>query len=452
MNEKSRLTWGYARLSVDLGQAGIENQKADIKAYAQVRDWDLPDDRLFEEVARAYVRGGVAARPKFNELLDIAEHDPESFRLVIYNLDRVARDLKDLLRLRAIVDRGAEVHAVTGALDLFTTTGRMTAAVVTSFKEFEVEELRRRIQANKQHAKSRGQYLGGSLRSFGYTDATAQRKIIPREAEILEWIVQELRERDRSWRSITEELRNQGIKSATGRELNQANVSKMMLSPIIYGKMIHEHDDGVRLVDAPWEAILPMDDYEYLKELRVKRTLHRGSHDVGYLLSGALICGVCNTPKRMGSTGPRKYRCRSCNNSISKEIDKLVEKIVLVRLRDWQPEPDQVEGLDLSEENRKLEEYESLVNQGILSKQMYQIGLTEIEESIKRKTAIYERNSNSIPEWMTDGNTIIGMWNTLSMRERRDVVLQVLKSVTVNEFDRRGFGTFQVERLQIEYY
>src|SRR5699024_12018284 len=71
------------------------------------------------------------------------------------------------------------------------------------------------------------------------------------------------------------------------------------------------------------------------------------------LLSGALTCGVCNTPKKMGSTGPRKYRCRSCNNSISKEIDKLVEKIVLVRLRDWQPDPEQVDGLDLSEENRK---------------------------------------------------------------------------------------------------
>src|SRR5699024_2326166 len=296
MSKKLRLTWGYARLSVDLGQAGIENQKADIKAYAEVRDWDLPDERLFEEVARAYVHGGVASRPKFKELLDIAEQDPESFRLVIYNLDRVARDLHDLLQLRALADRGAEVHAVTGALDLSTAMGRMTAGVVTSFKEFEVEELRRRIQANKKHAKSRGQYLGGSLRSFGYTDATAQRKIIPLEAEILKWIVRELREKDRSWRSITEELRSQGIKSATGRELNQANVSKMMLSPIIYGKMIHEYDDGVRLIDAPWEAILPMDDYEFLKELRVKRSLHRGSHDVGYLLSGALTCGVCNTP------------------------------------------------------------------------------------------------------------------------------------------------------------
>lgn len=35
MTSDQRVTWGYARLSVDLGQAGIENQKQDILKFAR---------------------------------------------------------------------------------------------------------------------------------------------------------------------------------------------------------------------------------------------------------------------------------------------------------------------------------------------------------------------------------------------------------------------------------
>ena len=451
MSENQRVTWGYARLSVDLGQSGIENQKDDIRRYAEVRGWDLSDERLLEEVARAYRQKGQAKRPKFEKLIQTADEDPERFRLIVYNLDRLVRDLSDFVRLRDLADRGAEVHAVTGNLDLASSVGRMNAGVVVSVKGFEVEELTRRIRANKLHAKARGQYLGGSLRSFGYTDASAARKIIPEEAEILEWIVDELRIKDRSWRSITAELRDRGIKTATGVEMNPPNVSKMMLSPIIYGKMIHEIDGEMRLVDAPWEAILPMADFEFMKDLRVKRALYRGSHDVAYLCSGALTCGNCTTPKKMGSAGPRKYRCRSCNNSISKEIDQLVEKMVLLRLRDWSPDPEMIGRLDLNAENTRLDELKALLDSGVLSRSMFEVGVTEVETAIARKTEAHERSERRVPEWMGSGESILGLWDTLTMREKRDVVATVLKSVTILPFDRSGFGRFQSDRVQIAY-
>lgn len=141
MSENQRVTWGYARLSVDLGQSGIENQKDDIRRYAEVRGWDLSDERLLEEVARAYRQKGQAKRPKFEKLIQTADEDPEKFRLIVYNLDRLARDLGDLVRLRDLADRGAEIHAVTGNLDLASSVGRMNVGVVVSVKGFEIEEL-----------------------------------------------------------------------------------------------------------------------------------------------------------------------------------------------------------------------------------------------------------------------------------------------------------------------
>lgn len=451
MTSNQRVTWGYARLSVDLGQAGIENQKQDILKFARARGWDLPDNRLLEEVARAYTQKGHAKRPKFEELIQEADADPGRFRLVIYNLDRLVRDLGDFVRLRDLADRGAEIHAVTGNLDLASGVGRMNAGVVVSVKSFEVEELTRRIRANKAHAKARGHYLGGSLRSFGYSDATAARTIIPEEAEILRWIVDELRTRDRSWRSITAALRASGVRSATGVEMNPPNVSKMMLSPIIYGRMLHEIDGEMRLVDAPWEAILPMVDYEFMKDLRVKRALYRGSSDVAYLCSGALTCGNCATPKKMGSAGPRKYRCRSCNNSISKEIDLLVEKMVLLRLRDWQPDAELIGHLDLSAETSRLDELKALLDSGVLSRSMFEVGVTEVETAVARKTEAHERSTKRIPDWMGSGESILGLWGTLSMREKRDVVATVLREVKILPFDRSGFGRFQSDRVQIVY-
>ena len=100
MTDKTRLTWGYARLSVDLGQAGIEDQKKDIRKYARVNGWDLPEERLLEEVARAYTQSGAPKRPQFEKLIQAAEEDPGSFRLIVGNLDRLVRDLSDFVRRR----------------------------------------------------------------------------------------------------------------------------------------------------------------------------------------------------------------------------------------------------------------------------------------------------------------------------------------------------------------
>lgn len=457
MTENTRETWGYVRLSVDIGQSGLENQAAEVRALADRKGWELPEERLLRETARAYDRArGVAVRPQFLKILERAEAHPEQIRIVVYNLDRLVRDLKDFIRLREVADRGCEVVAVTGNLDLSSSIGRMTAGVVVSVKEFEIEELTRRVRANKKHAKSRGKYLGVGHRTFGYTDATADRKVNEQEAEVLKWVVTELREHDRGWRSLADELKSMGVRTPQGKYFTQQNLPKTLESAAIYGRMVQVDENGSKkLLKAPWEAIFPMSVLGEVQQIRKARNAYEGSRDVGSLLSGAATCGACGG--RMSSAGPRKYRCRSdytiCNNTIKKQdTDALIEKMLLLRLRDWKPKmSDAVKGLDLSAEESRRAEIESLLKSGIISESMAEVGLTEVQTSIDLKIQAHERNSRNLPEWMETGETILEHWDGLTMREKRDTVREVFKSIQILPFDVSRKGAFYPERVLIEY-
>ncbi|GAA4525550.1 hypothetical protein GCM10023160_18610 [Brachybacterium paraconglomeratum] len=129
----------------------------------------------------------------------------------------------------------------------------------------------------------------------------------------------------------------------------------------------------------------------------------------------------------------------------------LVEKMVLLRLRDWSPDPEMIGRLDLNAENTRLDELKALLDSGVLSRSMFEVGATEVETAIARKTEAHERSERRVPEWMGSGESILGLWDTLTMREKRDVVATVLKSVTILPFDRSGFGRFQSDRVQIAY-
>lgn len=81
--------------------------------------------------------------------------------IVVYKLDRIARSLKDLLR---ILDRiqlaDAEFRSLTEVIDTRSPAGRMMLQILGAFAEFEREMIRERTLVGMAAAKQRGAKFG----------------------------------------------------------------------------------------------------------------------------------------------------------------------------------------------------------------------------------------------------------------------------------------------------
>ncbi|MCL9844607.1 recombinase family protein [Ralstonia solanacearum] len=102
--------------------------------------------------------GTTAGRPELEKLLRILKPGDQ---VVVYKLDRIARSLKDLLRIiERIEEKGAQFRSLTESLDTTTPAGRMLFHMVGAFAEFERELIRERTRAGMAAAIQRGVKLG----------------------------------------------------------------------------------------------------------------------------------------------------------------------------------------------------------------------------------------------------------------------------------------------------
>jgi DNA invertase Pin-like site-specific DNA recombinase len=110
--------------------------------------------RIFEETAS----GGRWDRPELHRMLDqLREGDV----VVVWNLDRLSRSLKDVLHImERIGDAGAGFGSITEAIDTTTPAGRMMMQMVGSFAEFERAMIRERTSARLAAARAEGR-IGG---------------------------------------------------------------------------------------------------------------------------------------------------------------------------------------------------------------------------------------------------------------------------------------------------
>lgn len=102
--------------------------------------------------------GTTVGRPELEKLLRVLKPGDQ---VIVYKLDRIARSLKDLLRIiERIEEKGAQFRSLTESLDTTTPAGRMLFHMVGAFAEFERELIRERTRAGMAAAAKRGVKLG----------------------------------------------------------------------------------------------------------------------------------------------------------------------------------------------------------------------------------------------------------------------------------------------------
>ena len=142
---------GYIRVSS--GDQNPDRQREEMHGLG-IEDKYIYEDR---------VSGANTERPKFQEMMTFLREGDD---LYVSSLDRLARNLKDLLQIvETLCGKGVSVHSLKERLEFAagenaSPTAKLTLSLVGAFAEFEREMIRSRQRDGIALAKARGAYKG----------------------------------------------------------------------------------------------------------------------------------------------------------------------------------------------------------------------------------------------------------------------------------------------------
>jgi len=339
----------YARISDDReGKSlGVQRQQDDCCRLLVQRGWTLGGMYVDNDVS-AYKRH--ARRPAFQRLLADLEEAAVG-GVVVYDLDRLARQPRDLERLLDVYDgrTGLAFATVTGDVDLGSPDGRVMARVMVAFANKSSADTGRRVARKHLELAQQGKPVGGGPRPFGFERDRVS--ICPDEARVLRDAAARVLSGE-SLTSVAKSMTRAGCRTSTGKDWTYAGLRQTLLSPRVAGFRRHRgillRDAAGEPVQAIWQPILDRETYEGLAAVltRLERRTSPGRRPgrVKYLLVGLLRCGRCGQRlygrrnSRASSPGavptytcdsPRG--CRGCRISMS-WVDALVTDAVQARL------------------------------------------------------------------------------------------------------------------------
>jgi len=143
-------------LTVKLGYARVSTNAQDTALQLQaLRDAEVT--AFWEEQ-----QSGVKHRPALEELLSLLS---EGDMLVVYKMDRLARSLKDLIRIaERVASVGATMRSLTEPIETTSPAGRMMFQILGAFAEFERNVIRERCMDGRAAAAARGVRFGAPRR------------------------------------------------------------------------------------------------------------------------------------------------------------------------------------------------------------------------------------------------------------------------------------------------
>ena len=152
---------GYVRVSTEeQARNGISlgAQRAKIRLYAELEGMELIRIIADEGISGCSVKG----RAGVQRLLQLVR-DKKVDAVIIYKLDRLARNTVEALEMARLMDRkGVALHSITEKLDTQSAVGKFFFTLMASLAEMERELTGERIRAAMQRKRERGESCSGN--------------------------------------------------------------------------------------------------------------------------------------------------------------------------------------------------------------------------------------------------------------------------------------------------
>lgn len=244
--DKLRLV-GYCRVSTDnqKEEGTIEIQERALREYAQTEGHDLLT--IFKDEG---VSGGLEDRPGLAELFNFLESDADIDGVLIFKLDRLARDMR--IQENLIYDLQEKRHKRLVSikepdLDSKDITRVLFRQILGSISQYEKGMIALRLELGRMNKAKRGGYAGGAT-ALGYRTKDKELRVYDRDAETVRSIFKMKRHRKMGLREIARELNEKGTPTARGGKWYAGTV-KYVLENQLYKGALSYKDNTVKRAD-----------------------------------------------------------------------------------------------------------------------------------------------------------------------------------------------------------
>lgn len=439
----------YVRISDDKADdaAGVGRQERDCRGLAERQGWHVGEVYV-ENDTSAYKRRKVrlpdgstalrVVRPAFRQLLDdLAAGTVDAF--VAYDLDRVARDPRDLEDLIDVVQASKiPTAAVTGDVNLSTSDGVFMARMLVNVANKSSADTARRVVRKQLELAEQGKHKGGGIRSFGYeADGMTVREP---EADALRLIADLILD-GVSLSEVARRLNDNGVPTVRGGAWQNRSVHSVITKPRIAGLRVHR---GEVVGKAVWPAVLDREQWEKVC-LTLAGRAGGGTKEMSRWLSGVLRCSKCGHgltgSQQGGGRGPR-YWCATTRGGCGgigidavKSEDHL-EKVLLAYLS----RPDVLAELrsatsstsaerarkEARDDEEQLKELAGLWAARAVTTAEYMHARRDIEERLSRSRSLLQASLPGAVRELLAGD-VVGRWDSYVPKQRQEVAKVVFR-------------------------
>ncbi|HEV7766397.1 MAG TPA: recombinase family protein [Thermoanaerobaculia bacterium] len=276
----------YLRVSTPKQGEGVSliTQREAIAKFAannrlEVVDW-------LEEKESAAKRG----RPVFGTILKKLR-EGKADGLIVYKVDRSARNLKDWADLGDLIDKGIPVHFAGEGLDLATRSGRLAADIQAIIAADFVRNLREETNRGMQKRLEQGFFPLGA--PIGYLDrGGGKAKVIdPERGWLVKLAFVSYASGDYTLRKLAEFLAGLGLRNRRGNPVTLSGLSHFLRNPFYMGYI--KFGDKRELYQGLHEPLITKELFFRVQErLRVRIAPRKLHHRFKY--SRMLKCLTCN--------------------------------------------------------------------------------------------------------------------------------------------------------------
>ncbi len=373
----------YVRVSTDnqIENYSIEEQTERLKAYCKAKDW-----HIYKFYTDAGYSGGNTNRPALKQVLyDIDQKLIDM--VVVYKLDRLSRSQKDTLTLieDEFLKKNIDFVSISENFDTSTPFGRAMIGILAVFAQLEKDQITERFTMGRIGRAKNGYYHGGPTPPTGYNYVDGN--LVVNEYEAMQ--VREVFERFLKGQSINSirAYMSEHYTNKYGNWKSHSLVLNILRNCTYIGKVKFkgfEYNGNHKPIISEEtfylaQKLLNSSDRENSKTMPQINPFRSNN-----LLTGLLICGICNagfcgnhgfyTCYSRGKTDKRKIKDPNCKNKKwpIKELDELVRNEIL--------NLDFDKAFFKSEKNMKPLPYPDAINQRI----------NEIDRQINRIIDLYQ--------------------------------------------------------------
>lgn len=430
--------------------AGVSRQEDDGRRLAERLGWTIgPEEThlIIENDTSAYKRRKITlpdgttalrtVRPGFRRGLDMLAAG-EADGLLAYDLDRVARDPRDLEDLIDVVESKPHripVESVSGSLRLASDADVTMARVMVAVANKSSRDTARRVTRKHEELATQGKPGGGGIRAFGYDQNGMT--IREEEAEVIRWMAQAILDGG-TLVGIAGQLNERGVRPVRAEQWNSRSVWSILTGPRIAGLRRFR---GAVVGDATWPAVLDRDTWDAVRA-KISERGDGHNNQLTRWLTGSLWCSLSGHPLvgTSGNAGPR-YWCSTPRGGCGKisVTASHVEDLVGRRLVELLTEPDLVKRLLVVTSKTSTEEMRTHLadDEGQLKElaRMWATRRITLVEYTEARTIIEERIKNartfalgSAPRVLRHllGGDAQTRWDSLAPAERREALRAVI--------------------------